>query len=345
MAIGEGLGSFTIELDRPGGRYRAGEIVSGAVLFTNIGESVRGVDLKLRWFTSGKGNTDHDDVRTERLPIVALGGRARARFALSLPPGPVSYAGPIITVAWELVVSVDVAWARDPVERVPIEVVAGEAQADAGVYRAAPAPPVRHALGPDAEQAGSIKPRKTGVVFFSALTFGAVATQFGQFGAYILAPAAFLLAGTALWQAWRRSGARHALGQPRFELLPPEVRGGESVQARITLQPHRDLDYLDGWAELHGREIAVRGSGSSSTTHNHTLQREQIALEGPETPRAGQAVTLAATVPIARGAAPSFGAPSNHVSWTITLKLAARQRPGQITHELEEELVLHVQPS
>jgi len=342
MALGEGTESLSVELDRPDGRYRAGETVRGVVTLGGVDERVRGVDVKLRWSTSGKGNTDQQDVRTLRLPVAALGGRARTTFELPLPSGPVSYQGPIIQVAWQVLVSVDVAWARDPSRELPIEVLPGDPYAGADVYRASAAP-LRHALGPDTEPAGSTKARSTGMTVAGTVLFGAFATQFGTIG-YVLAPLFFLAAGATLWGAARRSGARHVLGEPRFELVPAELRRGESITARVTVQPRRAMAFVDGDAELHGREIAVHGGGSSATTHNQDLHRDEVELEGPSELRAGQLITLSATLQLPRDAAPSFGSPSNHVSWTVTIAVRARTAGG-VKHELEEELVLHVQPS
>ncbi len=63
-------------------------------------EDPKAVELRLIWFTSGKGTQDVTLVDRQRLDLPGLAGEQRFRF--QLPEGPYSFAGTLISLAWAL---------------------------------------------------------------------------------------------------------------------------------------------------------------------------------------------------------------------------------------------------
>jgi hypothetical protein len=257
-------------------------------------------------------------------------------------------------VAWALVVSVDVAWAPDPETTLPLALLPADPQrvtaggggiyreSSAAIYRA-PSSPVRHELGSKTEAAGKVKGKHYLGGFAALAGMAAIGSLFDGVG-FLMAPLAGIGALAVAWVGIRHSLTRSALGSPTVGILPTEARRGEIVRASIHLRPRLQLSPRMCRAELKGIEQAVKGSGSSSTTHTHTLYHQHFALMGPNPLTADQDVTLEAEVKIPDNAAPTFGATSNDVIWTIKIELNATT-PGGSTVAYDDEIILHVQPS
>ncbi|MEM9084014.1 MAG: hypothetical protein AAGB34_10500 [Planctomycetota bacterium] len=116
----------TISLDRDAAIYAPGETVTGVVtLDVPDTENVRKVLAVLRWATSGKGDTDSDDMaRTELVGKHEFRmGTHQFPFELTLPVAPVSYHGTLLKIDWSVHVRLDRPWAFDIKEDLAFEVV------------------------------------------------------------------------------------------------------------------------------------------------------------------------------------------------------------------------------
>ncbi|HEX4954880.1 MAG TPA: hypothetical protein VF017_15930 [Thermoanaerobaculia bacterium] len=84
--------------------FAPGDPVTGTVAWS-LDEAPSEVELRLFWYTSGKGEQDVVVVDTARFD--APGHQDQRAFSLHLPDGPLSFSGTLITLAWalELVVS------------------------------------------------------------------------------------------------------------------------------------------------------------------------------------------------------------------------------------------------
>ncbi len=88
-----------IEVD--GGRhwFSPGATLSGRVVW-RLEDDAEAIELRLFWFTSGKGTEDVaiiDSVRTD-----AAGRAGDQGFTFPLPDGPYSFSGSLITLTWAL---------------------------------------------------------------------------------------------------------------------------------------------------------------------------------------------------------------------------------------------------
>jgi hypothetical protein len=89
--------TMTVEID--GGRtaYLPGERVEGQASW-ELPEAPRELEVRLFWATSGRGDEDQEVIATEPVPAPAASGWVR--FGFELPPGPYSFSGQLVSLAW-----------------------------------------------------------------------------------------------------------------------------------------------------------------------------------------------------------------------------------------------------
>jgi hypothetical protein len=88
---------ITIDEDRTW--FRPGDTVSGRVAW-RLDDDGESLELRLFWFTRGRGTEDVEivDQLTTNRPEAA----GERQFRLSLPDGPCSFSGRLITLTWAL---------------------------------------------------------------------------------------------------------------------------------------------------------------------------------------------------------------------------------------------------
>ena len=77
--------------------YAPGEMVRGAVQW-NLEANPRRLDLSLLWYTAGKGTRDVSVIET--VAIDNPGSFGSQDFAFTLPYGPYSFSGKLISLIW-----------------------------------------------------------------------------------------------------------------------------------------------------------------------------------------------------------------------------------------------------
>ena len=93
------------------------------------GKAPKEVRVELRWYTEGRGTRNRGVV--DRVVHTADAGPIPPviEAVLTVPrEGPVTYDGSMIRIRWEVHATVDVAWARDPDQSVPLVVRPGVAE-------------------------------------------------------------------------------------------------------------------------------------------------------------------------------------------------------------------------
>ncbi|HKV12027.1 MAG TPA: hypothetical protein VJ725_28035 [Thermoanaerobaculia bacterium] len=90
-----------IEVSTQDGRlsFLPGETIEGTVSWF-LDEAPRSVELRLFWYTEGKGDQDVEIVRT--FPFEAPGAQDRRSFRLEAPAEPWSFSGKLISLSWAL---------------------------------------------------------------------------------------------------------------------------------------------------------------------------------------------------------------------------------------------------
>ena len=90
-----------IELRTDGDRtaYDPGETISGTVSW-RLGAPAQGVEVRLFWYTRGKGTTDVQVAKAQHFDSAGASGNRPFRFVL--PEEPYSFSGKLISLIWAL---------------------------------------------------------------------------------------------------------------------------------------------------------------------------------------------------------------------------------------------------
>ena len=94
------MSDVSIELADERDTYRPRETIRGRLRWDLSGQRADTLRLELLWHTEGKGTRDADVVDTltiEQPPV-----RGERAFAFTLPAGPYSFSGKLLSVLWEL---------------------------------------------------------------------------------------------------------------------------------------------------------------------------------------------------------------------------------------------------
>ena len=76
-----------------------GEVIEGTASW-QLERAAQSVELRLFWYTRGKGDQDVGVAETVSFPAPAL--QDRRSFRISLPAGPYSFSGKLISLLWAL---------------------------------------------------------------------------------------------------------------------------------------------------------------------------------------------------------------------------------------------------
>jgi hypothetical protein len=93
------MNTLNINLREPRAHFRPGEWAEGTVSW-NFDRDVENAELRLLWFTRGKGDSDVSVVDTQ---VFAHPGRMESRpFRVQMPNAPHSFSGKLISLLWAL---------------------------------------------------------------------------------------------------------------------------------------------------------------------------------------------------------------------------------------------------
>lgn len=121
--------------------------------------------------------------------------------------------------------------------------------------------------------------------------------------------------------------AAHRLGTVEVDVAPRSLRPGESVTCRLRFHPTAEVRVNGIEAELRGTEVAVSGSGTNETRHNHPLAGQVAPLSGPRSFPPGKVVELEHAFTVPADATHSFHAPSNSIQWSLNVRIHSRFWP------------------
>ena len=90
-----------VEIELQGGRtaYAPGETLAGTVSW-QLDAATESVEVRLFWYTRGKGTTDVHVVKAQH--YAAPGAAGRRPFTFVLPDEPYSFSGKLISLIWAL---------------------------------------------------------------------------------------------------------------------------------------------------------------------------------------------------------------------------------------------------
>ncbi|HEX9945089.1 MAG TPA: hypothetical protein VGG03_24025 [Thermoanaerobaculia bacterium] len=93
------MDSIQVETHNGANAFLPGEIVEGVASW-QLDRPAETIELRLFWYTEGKGDRDVQVVETVSFPNP--GAQERRGFRVHLPEGPYSFSGKLISLAWAL---------------------------------------------------------------------------------------------------------------------------------------------------------------------------------------------------------------------------------------------------
>jgi len=88
---------LNIELADAKTKFRPGETLEG-VAFWELADAPRSIEVRLHWRTQGKGTVDLEVVTS--VAFNGVGARDRRPFRITLPIGPYSVSGTLVSIVW-----------------------------------------------------------------------------------------------------------------------------------------------------------------------------------------------------------------------------------------------------
>ena len=89
--------NLQIQIDYNNTEYTPGDTISGKVLWSQTSET-KSVELRLFWYTSGKGTQDIKVIEELSWPA----SQGQANFSFTLPNEPYSFSGTLVSLSWAL---------------------------------------------------------------------------------------------------------------------------------------------------------------------------------------------------------------------------------------------------
>lgn len=94
--------NLSIQLESDKTAFRPGDTVAGTVSW-QLEDQPKEVELRLLWYTQGKG--DEDAGLVETMPFAQPSQADRRTFRFTLPEAPYSFSGSLISLTWALELS------------------------------------------------------------------------------------------------------------------------------------------------------------------------------------------------------------------------------------------------
>lgn len=93
------MSQLTLELNDGRTQYRPGEAIRGTANWY-LDESAEALEVRIFWYTQGKGDRDVGGMETERIDSPGIEGSHE--FAFTAPSAPHSFSGTLISLIWAL---------------------------------------------------------------------------------------------------------------------------------------------------------------------------------------------------------------------------------------------------
>ena len=90
---------LTLQTTDGGSWFKPGELIEGTASW-HLDDEVEAIEVRLFWYTSGKGTRDVEVVRSLRTEAPETSGHRE--FSIRVPDGPYSFSGKLITLAWAI---------------------------------------------------------------------------------------------------------------------------------------------------------------------------------------------------------------------------------------------------
>lgn len=303
----------SIDFDRPDRQYTGGETVKGRVrVVVNQDVNSDGVVLEHFWRTHGTGNTATGEKTKVQLyagPLKA-GERLELPFDVTAPHGPPTYRGHHLNIDHYLKARVDIPWTIDPKQEEEY-LLTGSGEP----YGQRP-----KILDPVSKRGCE----QFGVVIGTGMLIAGVLLIF-PFG-LVLIPGGLIV----LFFSLRRKLAEKRLGPVHLDWGPLTVAPGGTLPLRLSFTPNKSIQLSAIKLTLSVAEECTSGSGTSATTHSHTLHKDSQRILGSQRLPAFQPAEFDVAIKLPNLAAYSFDAPDNKIYWRAELRIELPMWPDWI---------------
>jgi len=93
---------LNIQLNQPDACFAPGDTIMGTATWQPLPEKTRGLDVRLIWYTQGKGDADIYVAANQEIVISKPGVAGEATFEFVAPHRPYSFAGKLIELTWAI---------------------------------------------------------------------------------------------------------------------------------------------------------------------------------------------------------------------------------------------------
>lgn len=90
--------SLSVNADQPA--YVPGDVITGSIRWADIKEDSKQIDVRLIWYTKGKGQRNHEVLDT--MTIASPPPRGESGFQFTVPHRPYSFSGKLISLVWSI---------------------------------------------------------------------------------------------------------------------------------------------------------------------------------------------------------------------------------------------------
>ncbi|MEO0592417.1 MAG: hypothetical protein AAFZ38_02455 [Myxococcota bacterium] len=254
-------------------------------------------------------------------PLTLMVGRLipgrdhRFPFSVTVPNGPVTYRGEILNVDWTLRAQADIPWRIDPRTEEMLYVVGASPDTAYVAGDSERAAIFREAAGRDLPLGCLVA--VLGPFYLAGIGWIAAGLAINSIVVALVSLAFFGLPSFVMYGFLKNRIAGTRIGPVEVE-APEQVERGDTLEAKMTLNPKRAVRVNAITASLKGVEWCESGSGTNRTTHVRTVveQRQELHLARPD---------LVPNVPLAVGhsfslpddATLSFAARDNRLEWSV----------------------------
>jgi SpoOM protein len=308
---------LSIELDDPQAVYPGGGTIKGVVRVTvDANVKCSGLVVTSNWKTHGRGN-----VASEEFGEVTLfagewraGEKSEYRFELPIGNWPPSYHGHYLNIDHYIDARVKIPWAFDPKASHP--------------FQMRPTCGVEGVTSPTRVVQANVFVKFIFVIVLMGMLIGglAVIALAGVVGLFFLL---LPLGGFGYWFL-RHFLPKYALGDVQCDFGSAQASPGESVTGELLIRPRKAISIGGVSLSFEAREECVSGSGSSRTTHRHTLFEQSHVLQGAIQLTPGNEHRFPFQVELPQDAPYSVDLDDNDLIWSATLRVDIPRWPDWV---------------
>ncbi len=176
-----------------------------------------------------------------------------------------------------------------------------------------------------ATAASSAKQQTRSVVIGVFITLIAVSLMVAQLPASFTVPFAVFLVvfvGAVFFALIRNRVAQEKLGEVKLTISPLELRPNEALHLRFATVARADLTVSQITVKLVQNEFYASGSGKNRTSATKAVFENVVEASAQRFVKAAEEITFDLELPIPEGAATTFMASDNAVTWQVSVTVA-----------------------